>query len=125
MPGAVILVEQILKPIVDRRCYHVDSTPYYPSGTAAGVAAWTTLTWLLAVPVLTRPDCGSRSRIALGRPHRADRDRRWSRWTSTSRSTRSAASATGMGVVLACAAIVEPSVQSCGTGIADAATVEQ
>jgi membrane-associated phospholipid phosphatase len=55
VPGAVILVEAILKPIVDRRYYHFDTTLYYPSGTAAGVAAWTTLAWLLAVPLLKRP----------------------------------------------------------------------
>lgn len=55
VPGAVILVEAILKPIVDRRYYHFDNTLYYPSGTTAGVAAWTTLVWLLAVPMIRRP----------------------------------------------------------------------
>jgi membrane-associated phospholipid phosphatase len=55
VPGAVVLVEQILKPIVDRRYSHLDTSLYYPSGTAAGVAAWTTLTWLLAVPLVKRP----------------------------------------------------------------------
>jgi membrane-associated phospholipid phosphatase len=55
VPGAVILVEAILKPIVDRRYYHFDNTLYYPSGTTAGVAAWTTLVWLLAVPLIRRP----------------------------------------------------------------------
>ena len=48
-PGAVVFVEAILKPIVDRH-YICGTTLYYPSGTAAGVAAWTTLVWLLAVP---------------------------------------------------------------------------
>jgi membrane-associated phospholipid phosphatase len=65
VPGAVILVEQILKPIVDRRYYHFDSTLYYPSGTAAGVAAWTTLAWLLAVPMIRRPALRLALAIAL------------------------------------------------------------
>jgi membrane-associated phospholipid phosphatase len=52
VPGAVVVVELFLKPIVDRRyAWYLPST--YPSGTAAGVAAWTTLAWLLAVPLLS------------------------------------------------------------------------
>ena len=61
VPGAVLLVEQILKPLVDRRYIWGYGEHYYPSGTAAGVAAWTTLVWLLAVPLLRRPAIGSRS----------------------------------------------------------------
>lgn len=60
VPGAVAFVELIMKPIVDRRyAWYLPST--YPSGTAAGVAAWTTLTWLLAVPLLK----SSRARLVL------------------------------------------------------------
>ncbi len=62
VPGAVIIVEAVLKPLVDRRdAWH--DVLYYPSGTAAGVAAWTTLVWLLAVPLLRRP--GLRVALAL------------------------------------------------------------
>jgi membrane-associated phospholipid phosphatase len=49
-PAAVVLVEAVLKPLVGRTWELADSAPTYPSGTAAGVAAWTTLTWLLAAP---------------------------------------------------------------------------
>lgn len=63
VPGAVVIVEEILKPIVDRQdAWH--EVLYYPSGTAAGVAAWTTLTWLLAVPVIRKP--GLRVALASG-----------------------------------------------------------
>jgi hypothetical protein len=62
VPGAVIIVEAIIKPIVDRQDRWHDVL-YYPSGTAAGVAAWTTLVWLLAVPLLRRP--GARLALAL------------------------------------------------------------
>jgi membrane-associated phospholipid phosphatase len=60
VPGAVLVVEQILKPIVHRQDQWHDAL-YYPSGTAAGVAAWATLVWLLAVPLLS----SSRWRVAL------------------------------------------------------------
>ena len=50
VPAAVVLVEAVLKPLVDRTWELPNSAPTYPSGTAAGVAAWTTLTWLMAVP---------------------------------------------------------------------------
>ncbi len=49
-PAAVVFVELILKPLVDRTWELPDSVPTYPSGTTAGVAAWTTLVWLLASP---------------------------------------------------------------------------
>ena len=62
VPGAVIVVEAIIKPIVDRTdAWH--EVLYYPSGTAAGVAAWTTLLWLLAVPMIRKP--GLRLALAL------------------------------------------------------------
>jgi membrane-associated phospholipid phosphatase len=106
VPGAVILVEQILKPIVDRRYYHFDSTLYYPSGTAAGVAAWTTLTWLLAVPMLKRPALRLALAIAL-----------FGLTALTAMSVVAmdkhlpldavGGAACGMGVVLACAAIID------------------
>jgi membrane-associated phospholipid phosphatase len=106
VPGAVILVEQILKPIVDRRYYHLDSTLYYPSGTAAGVAAWTTLTWLLAVPVIKRSGLRVALAIAL-----------FGLTVLTAMSVVAmdkhlpldavGGAATGMGVVLACAAIID------------------
>jgi membrane-associated phospholipid phosphatase len=54
VPGAVLIVEQILKPIVHRQDRWHDAL-YYPSGTAAGVAAWATLVWLLAVPLIRSP----------------------------------------------------------------------
>lgn len=50
VPAAVVLVEMVLKPLVDRTWELSDSAPTYPSGTAAGVAAWATLAWLMAVP---------------------------------------------------------------------------
>jgi membrane-associated phospholipid phosphatase len=49
-PAAVVLVEAVLKPLVGRTWELPDSAPTYPSGTAAGVAAWCTLVWLLAAP---------------------------------------------------------------------------
>jgi membrane-associated phospholipid phosphatase len=55
VPLAVVFVEAILKPIVDRRHFY-GTTLYYPSGTSAGVAAWTTLVWLLAMPMIRRTD---------------------------------------------------------------------
>lgn len=54
VPGAVLLVEEVLKPLADRR-YDWYLPLCYPSGTAAGVAAWTTLAWLLVVPLIARP----------------------------------------------------------------------
>jgi membrane-associated phospholipid phosphatase len=105
VPGAVLLVEAILKPLVDRR-YALDSTLYYPSGTAAGVAAWTTLTWLLAVPVVRRPALRLALAVALA--------------GLTALTAVSVVAmdkhlpldavggvATGMAVVLACAAIID------------------
>lgn len=50
VPGAVVLVENVLKPFYGRT--YVSSHFCFPSGTSAGVAAWTTLTWLLAVPAI-------------------------------------------------------------------------
>jgi membrane-associated phospholipid phosphatase len=50
VPAAVVLVEAVLKPLVDRTWELPNSAPTYPSGTACGVAAWTTLVWLLAAP---------------------------------------------------------------------------
>jgi hypothetical protein len=50
VPAAVLIVEQVLKPIVGR--HYVNDVLCYPSGTATGVAAWTTLTWLLAMPAV-------------------------------------------------------------------------
>jgi membrane-associated phospholipid phosphatase len=65
VPGAVIIVEGFLKPLVDRRdAWH--DVLYYPSATAAGVAAWTTLVWLLAVPLLRRPGRRLALAVALG-----------------------------------------------------------
>lgn len=64
VPGAVVLVELILKPLVDRRYVRGGASLYYPSGTATGVAAWTTLAWLLAVPLLRTPR--ARLLLALG-----------------------------------------------------------
>jgi membrane-associated phospholipid phosphatase len=64
VPGAVVLVELILKPVVDRHYIWGEGALYYPSGTAAGVAAWTTLLWLLAVPFLRTPR--ARVLLALG-----------------------------------------------------------
>lgn len=52
VPASVLIVEQALKPLVDRTWELPTSAPTYPSGTAAGVAAWTTLTWLLAAPAI-------------------------------------------------------------------------
>ncbi len=105
VPGAVLLVEAILKPIVDRR-YALDSTLYYPSGTAAGVAAWTTLTWLLAVPVVRRTGL----RIALAAALAA-----LTALTAVSVVAMDkhlpldavGGVATGMAVVLACATIID------------------
>lgn len=105
VPGAVVIVEQVLKPLVDRR-YALDSTLYYPSGTAAGVAAWTTLTWLLAVPLVRRP--GLRLGLALA----------LAALTTLTAVAIVAADkhlpldavggvATGMAVVLACAALID------------------
>jgi membrane-associated phospholipid phosphatase len=106
VPGAVVLVEQILKPLVDRRYYDLDSTLHYPSGTAAGVAAWTTLVWLLAVPLIRRPALRLALAIAL--------------FALTALTALSVVAmdkhlpldavggaATGMGVVLACAAVID------------------
>lgn len=106
VPGAVVIVEQILKPLVDRRYVWVAGELYYPSGTAAGVAAWTTLTWLLAVPLIRQPRVKVMLAIALG--------------LLTALTAVSVVSAekhfpfdaiggvaAGMGVVLACAALID------------------
>ena len=105
VPGAVVLVEAIIKPLVDRR-YALDSTLYYPSGTAAGVAAWTTLTWLLAVPVVRRTSLRVALAVALA-----------ALTTLTALSVIAmdkhlpldavGGVATGMAVVLACASIID------------------
>jgi membrane-associated phospholipid phosphatase len=50
VPAAVLIVELVLKPIIDR--HYMNDVLCYPSGTATGVAAWTTLTWLLAMPAV-------------------------------------------------------------------------
>lgn len=50
VPGAVVLVENVLKPLYGRTYVNVHFA--FPSGTCTGVAAWTTLTWLLAVPAI-------------------------------------------------------------------------
>jgi membrane-associated phospholipid phosphatase len=65
VPLAVVFVEAILKPIVDRRHFY-GTTLYYPSGTSAGVAAWTTLVWLLAMPMIRRTDLRVLLTIVLG-----------------------------------------------------------
>lgn len=105
VPGAVVLVEEVLKPIADRR-YAWYLPLCYPSGTAAGVAAWTTLAWLLAVPFLRRPLW--RGLLALG-------------FALLTLGTAVAVVASekhlpldavggvavGMGVVLACAAVID------------------
>jgi membrane-associated phospholipid phosphatase len=106
VPGAVVIVEQILKPLVDRRYVWVAGELYYPSGTAAGVAAWTTLTWLLAVPLIRQPRMKVILAVALG--------------LLTALTAVSVVSAekhfpfdaiggvaAGMGVVLACAALID------------------
>ena len=61
MPAAVLIVEQVLKPIVDRRYVWGYGELYYPSGTVTGVAAWTTLVWLLACRCSSSAAVGSRS----------------------------------------------------------------
>jgi hypothetical protein len=66
VPGAVVLAELILKPIVDRHYIWGKGALYYPSGTATGVAAWTTLAWLLAVPFLSTPRARVLLALALG-----------------------------------------------------------
>lgn len=53
VPVAVVLVEQVLKPAIDRHI--ADGFYSFPSGTATGVAAWTTLAWIIAVPALRDP----------------------------------------------------------------------
>ncbi len=106
VPAAVLLVEQVLKPLVDRRYVWGGGEHFYPSGTAAGVAAWTTLVWLFAVPLLRRPG----QRVALGVALGA-------LMLLTSASVVGADKhfpfdaiggvATGMGVVLACCGIID------------------
>jgi membrane-associated phospholipid phosphatase len=66
LPASVLLVEEILKPLVDRTWELPDSVPTYPSGTATGVAAWTTLVWLLAVPSVRSTGLRIGLAIALG-----------------------------------------------------------
>jgi undecaprenyl-diphosphatase len=105
VPLAVVIVEAILKPIVDRRHFY-GTTLYYPSGTSAGVAAWTTLVWLLAMPMIRRTDLRILFTVVL-----------------TALTTLTAFSvvgaglhfpldaiggvATGMGVVLGCCALID------------------
>jgi membrane-associated phospholipid phosphatase len=106
VPGAVLLVEQILKPLVDRRYIWGYGEHYYPSGTVAGVAAWTTLIWLMAIPLLRRPGQRLALGLALG-----------SLVLLTSASVVGAnrhfpfdaigGVATGMGVVLACCGVID------------------
>jgi membrane-associated phospholipid phosphatase len=52
VPAAVVIVEAVLKPLVGRTWELPHSASTYPSGTAAGVAAWTALTWLFAAPAV-------------------------------------------------------------------------
>jgi membrane-associated phospholipid phosphatase len=66
VPAAVVIVEAVLKPLVGRTWELPDSAPTYPSGTAAGVAAWTTLTWLMAVPQVRSAGLRLGLAIALG-----------------------------------------------------------
>jgi hypothetical protein len=66
VPAAVVLVEAVLKPLVGRTWELPDSASTYPSGTAAGVAAWTTLTWLMAVPQVRSAGLRLGLAIALG-----------------------------------------------------------
>lgn len=66
LPAAVLFVEEILKPLVDRTWELPDSVATYPSGTATGVAAWTTLVWLLAVPSVRSAGLRLGFAIALG-----------------------------------------------------------
>jgi membrane-associated phospholipid phosphatase len=106
VPGAVLLVEQILKPIVDRRYVWGYGQLYYPSGTVTGVAAWTTLTWLLAFPLIRTPRMKLVLTLLLG-----------ALTVLTALSVVGAdlhfpfdaigGVATGTGVVLACAAIID------------------
>lgn len=105
VPGAVVFVELILKPIVDRRyAWYLPST--YPSGTAAGVAAWTTLTWLLAVPVLK----SARARLMLALVLAALASLTAVAVVAMDKHLPLDAvggAATGMGVVLACTAVID------------------
>jgi membrane-associated phospholipid phosphatase len=106
VPGTVLIVEAVLKPVVDRHYVWGGSALYYPSGTAAGVAAWTTLTWIFAVPFVRRPGLRLALALALG-----------ALATLTAVSVVAAAkhypldaiggAATGMAVVLACAALID------------------
>ena len=66
LPLSVLFVEEILKPLIDRTWELPDSVPTYPSGTTAGVAAWTTLVWLLAVPSVRSAGLRLGLAIALG-----------------------------------------------------------
>jgi membrane-associated phospholipid phosphatase len=64
VPAAVVIVEAVLKPLIDR--HYVNDVLCYPSGTATGVAAWTTLTWLLAMPAVRGQGLRLCMAIALG-----------------------------------------------------------
>ncbi len=106
VPGTVFIVEAVLKPVVDRHYVWGGSAQYYPSGTAAGVAAWTTLTWIFAVPFVRRPGLRLGLGVALG-----------ALGTLTAVSVVAARKhypidaiggvATGMAVVLACGALID------------------
>ncbi|MGZ6975133.1 MAG: hypothetical protein ACXVKQ_14415 [Acidimicrobiia bacterium] len=106
VPGAVLIVELILKPIVDRRYIWGHGALYYPSGTAAGVAAWTTLMWLLAVPLLHSSRARLGLALALGALAVLDA-------VAVVASAKHlpldaiGGVATGMAVVLACAALID------------------
>jgi membrane-associated phospholipid phosphatase len=120
VPGTVLLVEAVLKPIVDRHYVWGRGALYYPSGTAAGVAAWATLTWILAVPFVRRPGLRLALGLALG-----------ALTALTAVSVVAAAKhfpidaiggvATGMAVVLACTALIDrvTGAHRVGTGAAD------
>jgi len=106
IPGAIILAEVILKPVVDRHYIWGKGALYYPSGTATGVAAWTTLVWLLAVPFLRTPR--ARVLLALGLGFLAILDA-----VAVVAALKHlpldaiGGFATGIAVVLACAAIID------------------
>jgi membrane-associated phospholipid phosphatase len=50
VPGTVWMVENVLKPLIDRETVGWRPTPCFPSGTAAGVVALLTVFWVLALP---------------------------------------------------------------------------
>jgi membrane-associated phospholipid phosphatase len=52
VPGSVLFVERVMKPIVDRQVSIVDHHGSFPSGSTTAVAAWLTLLVVLAWPIL-------------------------------------------------------------------------